>query len=49
MVRQEKIGISNYFWSFPSEASVKVLLKSRKCLLTGVIMFYTSGRCHQAA
>ncbi|GAX82781.1 hypothetical protein CEUSTIGMA_g10207.t1 [Chlamydomonas eustigma] len=24
LVRQEKIGISNYYWSFPSEASVKM-------------------------
>lgn len=23
-MRQEKIGSSNYFWSFPSEASVKI-------------------------
>lgn len=24
LVRQEKIGVSNYFWSFPSEAAVKL-------------------------
>ena len=24
LVKQEKIGSSNYFWSFPSEASVKI-------------------------
>lgn len=24
LVHQEKIGISNYFWAFPSEASVKL-------------------------
>ena len=24
LVRSEKIGISNYFWSFPSEASVRI-------------------------
>lgn len=24
LVHQEKIGISNFFWSFPSEASVKL-------------------------
>lgn len=24
LVHQEKIGISNYFWSFPSEAAVKL-------------------------
>ncbi|KAF5828158.1 meiotic nuclear division protein 1 [Dunaliella salina] len=24
LVHQEKIGISNYFWSFPSEASAKL-------------------------
>ncbi len=29
MVRMEKIGISNYYWSFPSEASVKVRAGAR--------------------
>ena len=24
LVRQEKIGVSNFFWSFPSEAAVKL-------------------------
>ena len=24
LVHQDKIGISNFFWSFPSEAAVKV-------------------------
>jgi hypothetical protein len=24
LVNQEKIGVSNFFWSFPAEASVKV-------------------------
>mmetsp|Transcript_19240 Transcript_19240/g.34796 ORF Transcript_19240/g.34796 Transcript_19240/m.34796 type:complete len:208 (-) Transcript_19240:53-676(-) len=30
LVHQEKIGISNYYWSFPSEASVKLENQAKK-------------------
>jgi len=30
LVHQEKIGISNYFWSFPSEAAVKLNTEAGK-------------------
>jgi hypothetical protein len=30
LVHQEKIGISNYFWSFPAEATVKIEAERKK-------------------
>lgn len=30
LVHQERIGISNYFWSFPSEAAVKMRRDSER-------------------
>lgn len=30
LVHQEKLGISNYFWSFPSEATVKLDAETKK-------------------
>jgi len=39
MVHQEKIGISNFFWAFPSEASVKV-----RAQISNVIRYGTPVR-----
>ena len=45
LVHQDKIGISNFFWSFPSEAAVKVLrtLTSYPCCIMSLCVL--AGHC----